>query len=275
MSGSGFFLEDADGVLLARCGPLEEVAAIAHAFSTRRADGVGVFDLGSAVTASAEGLARRRRFLEAAGTRGREAAVVKQVHGARAVRSAEASGAEEADIVLWVDGDPPHRVPSVRTADCVPILIADRAGRAAAAVHAGWRGTAAGAAARAVEALARFGVEPGSLVAALGPAILGCCYEVGPLAAEAVSDAAGGAGGVARGSPREGRFLLDLHAANRWQLEGSGVEREAIHVAPWCTHCRPDLFFSYRRDGAAAGRMMASIGAADPSRRAARPRPGR
>ena len=99
-------------------------------------------------------------------------------------------------------------------------------------------------------ALGKAGVEPGELVAALGPAILPCCYEVGPEVLEAVGIAARGPG------------RLDLHACNRRQLREAGVPEGSIHAAPWCTRCRSDLFFSFRREGGAAGRLMAVIGPA-------------
>jgi hypothetical protein len=179
------------------------------------------------------------------------------------VRAAETEEVRDADGVTWYRGDPGERVPAVRTADCVPILLVDRRGRAVAAVHAGWRGTAAGIAARAVEGLAAEGIPPGDVLAALGPAILDCCYEVGPEVVEALAASvpAGRAPEVSR-AVGPGQFRVDLHAANRLQLVASGVPQEAIRQAPWCTRCRPDLFYSYRRQGPAAGRMMACVGPA-------------
>ena len=147
-------------------------------------------------------------------------------------------------------------VPAVRSADCVPLLLVDPRGRATAAVHAGWRGTAAGIAAAAVERMRALGAGNG-LVVALGPAILGCCYEVG----EEVVAALGTPEAVARRRPGE-LPKVDLHAANVVQLLAAGVRREDIHRAPWCTRCRNDLFFSARAEGARAGRLMAAAGPA-------------
>lgn len=257
-SPGAWILEAVDGLVLARCGALAAVPGIAHAFSTRRA-GVGDgFDLGSPDDRSESTLGRRARFLEAAGIEG-VPAVLRQVHGGRVVDAEEAGeSAPEADAAVWTGG---RFAPSVRTADCVPLLIADRAGRAAAAVHAGWRGTSAGIVLRATEALAARGVSARELVAALGPAIGGCCYEVGPEVVEAVSGPSGRlAAGAIRPAGNAGRHLLDLRAVVRAQLAAAGVPEAAIHVAPWCTRCRGDLFFSFRREREAAGRLMASVG---------------
>jgi hypothetical protein len=183
------------------------------------------------------------------------------------IRAEVALHPPDADAAVWTCADSPVAIPSVRSADCVAILLVDRDGMGAAAVHAGWRGTALSVAARAVEALAASGVPPSRLLAGLGPAILNCCYEVDGDVADAVSMASGGAGPQERGA---GKVRIDLHDANRRQLARAGVEPSRIHSAPWCTRCRADLFFSFRRDGARAGRMMASVGAA---RRPPSPRP--
>lgn len=253
-------------LLLLRCDALCRVPGLAHAFSTRVAGEDRDFDLGSAEAPSEPLVLRRAAFLECAGLAAREPLILRQVHGDSIIRVGgegheplhASAGADppRADAGLWVEGDRTDLAPSVRTADCVPILLAERSGRAAAAVHAGWRGTAAGIAVRALEAL-RDALAPGpvEVIAALGPAILSCCYEVGADVERAVLGAA------ASPRPREAqKRTLDLHRANRWQLQEAGVPAGAIHAAPWCTRCRSDLFFSYRRDGAAAGRMMAAIG---------------
>jgi hypothetical protein len=139
----------------------------------------------------------------------------------------------------------------VQTADCVPILLRSSSG--IAAVHAGWRGTAARAAAQGVRALAReSGESPASFRAILGPSIGACCYEVGGEVAAAF------AGEFVR---REcgGKFRLDLRSANRAQLEREGVLPENVEVLPFCTHCGGPELASYRRDGPGAGRMIALV----------------
>lgn len=255
MTGS-FRLEEAEGILLIRCEEMSGATGLAHGFSTRRADGGDGFDLGGALAGDGRTAERRRRFLRAAGLEG-EPALVRQVHGAALALVGVGPQVPEADGILWIAQRGVVRAPSVRTADCVPVLLADREGRAAAAVHAGWRGTAARVVQEAVRALARQGVPASRLLAALGPAILPCCYEVGAEVAAAVEAASEGVGAAVS---RAGKASLDLQAANRAQLVAAGVPAGAIHLARLCTACRADLFFSDRREGRGTGRMMASIG---------------
>lgn len=142
----------------------------------------------------------------------------------------------------------------IRTADCVPILLLDPAHRAVAAVHAGWRGAAAGIAARAVERMrADFNIQAQDLYAALGPCICVCCYEVGPAVA-AVFD---NAGVVETGG--NGKYKLDLVAANRSQLEAAGLAPDHVYDSGLCTACLDAQFFSYRREPENPGRMITSI----------------
>jgi len=131
--------------------------------------------------------------------------------------------------------------------------------RAVAAVHAGWRGTVRRIAEQAVGALReRYGTDPRDCVAALGPGIRGCCYEVDAPVMEPLSRALADWGACAsqRGA---GRWLLDLAAANRRMLEGAGLDPAAIHDAGLCTRCRPALFYSHRGQGPTTGRMMNAI----------------
>lgn len=138
---------------------------------------------------------------------------------------------------------------SVRTADCVPILIADPASRSVAAIHAGWRGTAARIAGKTVERLAaEFQADPATFHAAIGPCIGACCYEVGPDVAAHFESA---------GQSPNGRPLVDLAAANARQLATAGVT--AIDRLSLCTQCHPEQFHSFRRDAAQAGRMVSAI----------------
>jgi hypothetical protein len=178
--------------------------------------------------------------------------------GAAAAPTADAAGWPEADIAAT---DDPGVALAIQVADCVPLLLADPPTGAVAAVHAGWRGTAAGAAIAAVEALRReFGVEPGRLVVAVGPGIGPCCYAVGEELIDAFRS-----GGFGREAERwflrdaSGDLKLDVWAANRDQLIAAGVPPGAIHASDLCTADRPDLFASYRRDGPGTGRIAAVI----------------
>lgn len=196
---------------------------------------------------------------------------VRQVHGADVLVRTRGLG-EHAQPARPTDGalpaadlivsDDPSIVVAVQTADCVPLLLADPVSHAVAAVHAGWRGTAAGAAAAAVRTFAdRFGARPADLVAAIGPSIGPCCYEVGPELREAFL-ASGHERAMVDGWFHEAagdRLRLDLWRANRDQLVQAGLRPDAVHTAVLCTAHHPDLFWSYRRDGAGAGRMAAAI----------------
>jgi YfiH family protein len=147
----------------------------------------------------------------------------------------------------------------VCVADCAPILICDPVKGVVAAVHAGWKGTAAKLASKTVEGMrSLFGCEPASLQAAIGPCIHKCCYEVdGPvrhaftqngIAWDSFSEPAG-----------EGKWLLDMAAANRELLMLAGVPAASIQVSDMCVSCQRELFFSYRRDNGETGRQMGFI----------------
>jgi YfiH family protein len=177
--------------------------------------------------------------------------LMRQVHGAIVLR-APWEGTPEADAA--VAGEP-GLVLGIATADCHPVLLVDPVRRAVAAAHAGWRGTAAGVAARTVEALVAAGSRPDDLAAAIGPGIGSCCYEVG----EDLRDAFVGGDAFFRPGPR-GRPHLDVRAANVTQLRDAGVRADRIHHVDECTSCRPALYYSYRRDGQGTGRMINFIG---------------
>lgn len=175
----------------------------------------------------------------------------RQVHGDRVLRVDGPIDGEECDAL--VSQTPGVRI-GVLTADCVPILLADRQRRVVAAVHAGWRGTARGIAAKAVMFLHReLDVAPETLSAALGPAVSACCYEVSRDVAQAVSDSVGGPP-IVQEKPH-----IDLRAHVRLQLSGAGVPSGAIEIVGECTMCHPDDYFSYRREGKGAGRHVSFI----------------
>jgi YfiH family protein len=172
-------------------------------------------------------------------------ATLKQIHSSCCVAAEGRSGIlGQGDAVLE---NTPGSVVAVKTADCIPILLVDERRRAVAAVHAGWRGTAAGIAAGAVGAMRqRFGTEAGDLHAAIGPGIGKCCYEVGPEVAAQFGE--------------QGRAHLDLAAINLRQLLDSGVTPQRIYASNLCTMCRAGEFHSFRRDGEAAGRLYSFVG---------------
>jgi polyphenol oxidase len=177
--------------------------------------------------------------------------------------------------------DSPGLLLAIQTADCVPILLVDPNKRAVAAVHAGWRGTLQRILTKAIGRMSmQFGSAPEDLLAAIGPAIGQCCYEVGTEVAAAFSakftNAAEWFDDLRTGDepnplqwlnmmppghqPPPGKVLLDLRKANRAQLLEAGVRDESIFVSDLCTGCSRNLLFSYRKEGAQTGRQMAVIG---------------
>lgn len=198
-------------------------------------------------------------------------AAARQVHGAT-VLAPPPGAAETGDIADTAGGaiacgegdalvtDRAGLALSVITADCVPVLL--EAGDRVAAVHAGWRGLVAGVVAATAERLAAAGAPaPGEWIAWIGPTIGACCYEVDEDVAARVAAASspavvsrpgGGSSSAGGGKPH-----LDLVAAARHQLLGLGVGE--VRTVPACTRCHPDLLWSYRRLGRAAGRNHAFI----------------
>ena len=228
-----------------RCRPLEAVAP--HLFTTRQLALSHAADWERA--ARAIGAARVATLTQ---VHGREVTVIRTGWAAPATRP-------EADVLV---SDNPDVALAVRAADCVPLLMADPRTHAVAAVHAGWRGTAANAAGAAVDALVReFGARPRDLIAAIGPAIGACCYEVGPELVEAFVDAGNSREHAARWfmSPAGARPRLDTWAANRDQLMDAGLLEENIHLSGLCTASNLDLFPSFRVEKEAAGRLAGVI----------------
>lgn len=151
---------------------------------------------------------------------------------------------------------------AVKTADCVPILLGDPKTAAFSAVHAGWRGTLAGIVGVAIERMVQqFLTKPADILVAIGPAATECCYEVGAEVIEGFTQRFS-TEGIFRSS-RPNHAFIDLIKANKDQLVLSGINAANISVAPLCTMCRTDLFFSYRREKkihGRVGRLMSVIG---------------
>jgi hypothetical protein len=190
---------------------------------------------------------------------------VKQIHG-NTVRVLRRGDVPEGASDHRPDGDAvvsnePGLALAVMVADCVPILIVDPGRGAAAAVHAGWRGTCARVAVAAVEAMRReFNTDPADLLAAIGPCVGPDDYEVGEPVVEAFEKAGHADRDLDRWFRRTfAKPHLDLWTANRDQLAASGVNPDHIYICRLSTVAHPDVFDSYRVAGKAAGRMAGII----------------
>jgi len=288
-AGDGWKVRRSAGTELLTAEPLAGIPWLVHGFTTRSGGesklcGARVLNLGFTDWDTKESVRRNRAKLQSVlSTEQMTLVAMRQIHSdVSNVFSAARKEAAKADSAITAQ---PGLLLTVQTADCVPILLADRKNRVIAAVHAGWRGTLARIAEKTLGRMRfEFGTRPENVVAALGPAIGRCCYEVGPQVAQAFArqfaEAADWFDGpferLATGDdpnflpwltmmppghqPPPERVWLDLRAANRWQLENAGVAKRNIAISPLCTACRTDLLFSYRREGPETGRMMAAIG---------------
>jgi YfiH family protein len=241
--------------------PLLRGAGVVHGFSTR----LGGVSRGAYASLNLGPLAKDdatdfntsiaenyRRLRRALGVDRLPRVECRQVHGGEVWRAGETLvRPEDAPCADAIVCDVPGRLVVIRTADCVPILLATRDGRTVAAVHAGWRGVVAQVVSHTIAA------TPGDLVAAIGPCISAAHFEVGDEVAEAFA-AAGLAETVVRGAAAKPH--IDLQRAVRVQLQRSGVT--AIDAADLCTFRDADEFFSHRRDAGVTGRMAAVVCAA-------------
>ena len=283
-SPSSFTTRTSGALKLLQTPALAKLPWLRHGFSTiaggsSNLDGQSVLNLGFTEWDSRENvLENRRRFQTALGASDLPLVTLKQFHS---------------DVIHLFDSAPsdPSKgdaaitnrrglVLAVQTADCVPILLADPKKRAIAAIHAGWRGTLARIVAKTIGAMQmHFASDPRDLLAAIGPCIGPCCYEVGTeVATQFLSqfpDAAGYFDELRTGDepnplqwlnmmppghqPPPKNVLLDLRKANRSQLLVAGLSAQNIHTVDLCTACRPDLLFSYRKQGSHAGRQMSAI----------------
>jgi hypothetical protein len=175
---------------------------------------------------------------------------------------------------------------AIQTADCLPVILADSKRRAIGVFHAGWRGTVQRIVEKGVGEMRRhFGTKPGDIYAAIGPGVHNCCYQVGQEVRERFESQFAYAADLFRETKESDeiherypllfltarapghsesvlpkKIFLDLVEANRRQLMDAGVSARHITASPLCTSCRTDLLFSYRKEGARAGRLMAVAG---------------
>ena len=287
---AGWTLRAAQGLQIVESRELAKLGWLVHGFSTRAGGesslgGKPALNLGfTDWDERASVAANRAKFAAALAAKQMPLITLRQIHSdVIHVVAAPTAEAPKADALVTRT---PGLLLGAQTADCVPILLADTRQRAVAAIHAGWRGTLARIAVKTLGCMRmEFGTRPRDVVAAIGPAIGRCCYEVGPEVAQAFAAQFRAAADwfdgpfdqLAHGEeplwlpwltmmppghvPPPPRVQLDLRAANRWQLADAGVPESKIAVSDLCTACRTDLLFSYRCEGAKTGRMMAVIGA--------------
>jgi YfiH family protein len=244
-----------DQITFLRSETLSQIPGLVHAFSTRRAER-NDFSLGPADSPNPMIQMNRARFLAAIGAPGWPIIKLKQIHSGIVVDVDDTSAASES--VAGDGGVTALRgvVLAVQTADCVPVLIADIESRAVAAIHAGWRGTAAGIVKIAVtRIIEKFHIDPKSLHAVIGPHIGVCCYEVGEDVVQAMPDAS-----AVETREEWSKPHVNLASANRRQLMETGIPETQIETSSLCTKCREDLFHSYRRDGKRMGHLLSVIG---------------
>jgi len=295
---SPWSLRTVRGVQILELAPFKKFPWLVHGFSTRTG-GASVLDSGERVLNLGftewdhreTVLTNRQTFQSGLGTSDYMLVPLKQIHSSvvrwvpqmptnASRRSAARAGrlAQTGDASLT---NSPSLLLGIQTADCVPVFLVDAKKRAVAAIHAGWRGTLARIAEKTVgEMCKQFGSKPADILAALGPAIGGCCYEVGTeLVTEFTSQFAGAEeyfDELRTGEepnplqwlnmmppghqPPPKNVRLDLRKANRTQLLAAGLRDANIYVSDLCTACHTDLFFSYRKERANSGRMLAAIG---------------
>jgi YfiH family protein len=273
-----------NGLKLLQVPAFSKLPWLIHAFSTRPGGisplvGEKVLNLGFTDWDTRENVQEnRRRFQTAAGARDLPLIALKQFHS-DVIHLFETPSTDpcrgDASIT-----NRPGLLLAIQTADCVPILLVDPKKRAIAAIHAGWRGTLARIASKTIGKMQmHFGTNPRDLLAAIGPSIGPCCYEVGTeVATQFLSqfpDAPGYFDEFRTGDepnpiqwlnrmppghqPPPKGVLLDLRKANRSQLLAAGLRPQNVHTIDLCTACRPDLLFSYRKQGPASGRLMSVI----------------
>lgn len=265
---------------LLQAAPLTRLRWLLHAFSTREDGSLG-FTEGATPTAVRRNRAQFLRMLAGKG-KAPELVTLKQIHSDLIHRvDAPPKAALQGDGLIT---NAPGLLLSIQTADCLPILLVDAKRRAVGAFHAGWRGTLARIAEKGVGLMGQhFGSRAQDLVAAIGPGIHACCYQVGGEVRERFGSQFAYAGELfheledsdpvrekypllfltAR-APGHGRLApriyLDLVEANLRQLRHAGLRAASIHASPLCTACRTDLLFSHRAEKGKTGRMLGVVG---------------
>ena len=257
------------GVTYLSAEAFEHAGGVAHGFSTRLGGvSTGIYEslnLGSTRGDDPEHVRENyRRFFDAVGADLSTVVMTNQVHSdvVRPVTTADIKAGLLDREPYEADGlvtDIPGVALVIFSADCLPVLLYDPVRRVIAAVHAGWRGTAAGIVERAMEKMAFYGCRSEDILAAIGPGISQCCFETH----EDVPNAMTAALGV-RATPflspiENGKFKVDLKGINAMRLERVGLRPEHISVSTECTACLPDKYWSHRATGGVRGSQAAVI----------------
>ena len=188
-------------------------------------------------------------------------AALKQIHSTRVVvlKTSMGPGAlkqTEGDALVT---NQPQTLIVVRTADCVPVLLVEKGTGVVGAIHAGWRGAVAGIVSETIRAcVEEFGAKAEQMQMAIGPSIGPCCYEVDEPVIEPLRTRYPAWPGVLQ-ETNEGKGVLDLKQLIYYQIRASGIPESQIGRLDHCTHCRADLFYSYRREGQVIGTMFSGI----------------
>ncbi|MCS7172257.1 MAG: peptidoglycan editing factor PgeF [Armatimonadetes bacterium] len=244
--GGDFEPVEVEGLWCLRSRLLQEATSVRHAFTTRRARAGFPDPLADP--------AFRARLLAALGFDPHRTVALAQRHTARVVVAEEQDAGRYLGVADGVVTATPGLVLSVRTSDCLPVLLADPGAGVVAAVHAGWRGLAGGILQRAVKTMVARGARADRLTGAVGPCVGPCCYEVDAPVVAALEPWVEGA----MEPTRPGHWKLDLREVARAQLRDAGVSWERVSLCPACTACHAEWFFSYRRDRR-VGRMEGLI----------------
>jgi YfiH family protein len=273
------------GVTVVQAAPFNKLPWLVHGFSTRAGgvseiDGAKVLNLGAVEWDKRENVdENKKRFKAAVGASDLDFVSLHQIHS---------------DVVRIFDATPGKQCKGdalatnrkglllgVRTADCSPVLVVDPKKRVVAAIHAGWRGTLSRIVVKTIGQMQmEFKSDPKDLLAAIGPTIGGCCYEVGTEVAADFSAKFSNASEffdeLRTGDepnplqwlnmmppghqPPPNKVLLDLKKANKLQLLEAGVRDQNIFVSDLCTSCDVNRLFSYRKEGATSGRLLSVVG---------------
>ena len=265
MRKGGFVLRESQGVPLLSCVAFENLKGFRHAFSTRRGGVAGAggssLNLGFSKWDSPERVNRnRKRFLSALNLNETRLVTLHQIHSNRVYiigDLADEWNQPEGDaLITGLQGI----TLAVQTADCLPILIADPVKKVIAAVHSGWRGALSRVLSKTVREMQNaFDTHPADLLVAVGPGIQACCFQVGLEVAQPFYKQYEDGSLIMPVHGVPDKYLLDMERALKIQCVETGIDPDNCYSSGACTRCNVDEFFSYRAEGARAGRMMAVI----------------